>query len=340
MTLFFQSYLFSFIFWSSFPFGALALLMIYQLTAGEWGDAIAPALIALTRTLYGTAVLFIPLGWGVESIYSWANPARILTTQLSPNITFLNPFAFRMRSVVYYVIFGLLSYFILRWSEKLLRDPEDQATRSKIKALAAAGLILFAFTISFASIDWLMSLEPTWSSTVFGMVYAAAQVLGALSFVLLILPTVNDNVSPKALNDLGNLLFAVIMFWAYVSFLQYLIIWSGNIPKESTWFNHRSRGGWQYLILIIALFQFSAPFLLLLFKKIKRNPRPLSLVALLILLVRVIDVLWFVMPSFYPKKVELFSQLITSFFAVGGVWCALFAWSLKMTKKNIELNHA
>jgi hypothetical protein len=235
--------------------------------------------------------------------------------------------AYSVRSIFYFAVWCGLSFFLVRWSEKLRKDKFDSKTRSRIKALSAGGLILYAFTVSFASIDWVMSLEPSWYSTVYGMVYFVSQAMTAFGFVLFLLPRVSKNVSTKALNDLGNILLAFIMFWAYISFLQYLIIWSGNIPEEAIWFNHRRHGGWQYLITLIALVQFAGPFLFLLFKDLKKNVVLLGYLGLGVLLIRVVDVFWFIMPAFHPEGWFIRLSDGVLFLLIGCLWCLSFKWS-------------
>jgi hypothetical protein len=325
-TLFFHSYLFGFCFWSNFALGASALLMIYQLTGGAWGKAIEPILIAMTRTIYVTAALFIPLFFGINQIYTWATSVNSHTPREQAQAFYLNPLSFSVRSVIYFILWGLVAYFLARWSDRLRIAPDDLHIREKVKRLSAGGLVLYAFSVSFASIDWVMSLEPSWYSTVYGMVYGVAAGLSAFAFVLFTLPYFSHNVSKKALNDLANILLAFIMFWAYVSILQYVIIWSGNIPKEALWFNHRRHGGWGYLITLIASLQLAGPFLLLLFKDLKRDVKVLSTIGLLLLSIRTVDMFWLIMPAFHPEGWTIHLTDFWVFAAIGAVWILSFKW--------------
>jgi hypothetical protein len=288
----------------------------------------------MTRTIYAVAVLFIPIIFGIDKIYAWNNPAQHI---------YLNASAFSARSIFYFLAWGIVAYFLCRWSEKLRRSPEDHRTREKIKRLSAGGLVLYGFTVSFAAIDWVMSLEPSWYSTVYGLVYTIAQGLSAFAFILFILPRVYRKSAPpskKALNDLANILLAYIMLWGYLSILQYLIIWSGNIPAEALWFNHRRHGGWEYLITGIATLQFAGPFIFLLFKDLKRNIQLLSSVGLFMLVIRIVDVFWFIMPAFHPSgwTVHLSDGLMFS--AVGGAWILSFVWAWKRTAHSTGVLNA
>jgi hypothetical protein len=326
-TLFFHSYLFAFSFWSSFALGALALLMIYQLTGGAWGKAIEPLLIAMSRTIYAVALLFVPLAFGVDKIYRWSAFSSSLIAREKDQSAYLNLFSFSIRSIFYFFIWSVVAYFLTRWSERLRTNPGELSTQVKVKRLSAGGLVVYGFTVSFASIDWVMSLEPTWSSTIYGAVYTIAQGLSSFAFILFLLPYLTENLSKKVLNDLANILLAFIMLWAYVSFVQYLIIWSGNIPDEALWFNHRRHGGWGYLVTLIASFQFSGPFIFLLFKELKTNIRLLSKIGLLIVLIRAIDVYWLIMPAFHPESFTLHLSDPLVFVVVGLLWILSFRWS-------------
>jgi hypothetical protein len=326
-SIFFHSYLFAFCFWSSFALGASALLMIYQLTGGAWGKAVEPVLIALTKTIYATALLFIPLFFGIDKIYSWSVSPETMSAKEKAQSIYLNAFAYSARSVFYFAAWMVLAYFLTKWSTKLRNSPEDLRTQEKVKRLSAGGLVLFGFTVSFASIDWVMSLEPSWYSTVYGMVYTIAQGLSAFALVLFLLPRFTKNLPTKVLKDLANILLAFIMLWAYVSFVQYLIIWSGNIPEEALWFNHRRHGGWQYLITVIASFQFAGPFIFLLFKDLKTNVKRLSQLGLFILVIRSIDVFWFIMPAFHPLGWSVHLSDVLIFAVVGVIWLTSFRWT-------------
>jgi hypothetical protein len=324
---FFHSYLFAFCFWSSFALGASALLMIYHLTGGAWGKAVEPVLIALTRTIYATAVLFIPLYFGTGKIYSWAVSPEMMSAKEKAQSIYLNPFAYSLRSIFYFVAWSILAYFLTAWSVRLRKTPDDIQTQIKVKRLSAGGLVLYGFTVSFASIDWVMSLEPSWYSTVYGMVYTVAQGLSAFALILFLLPRFTENLPKKVIKDLANILLAFIMLWAYVSFVQYLIIWSGNIPEEALWFNHRRHGGWGYVITLIVSFQFAGPFIFLLFKDLKTNVKRLSQIGLLILLIRIIDVFWLIMPAFHPLTWTIHLTDFFAFIVVGAAWIMSFRWT-------------
>jgi hypothetical protein len=326
-SLFFQSYLFSFLFWSHLGIGSMPFLMMYHLTGGAWGKVVESTLIALTRTVYAVALLFIPLLFGLDKIYPWANHSLLLTPRMKDQAIYLNPAFFSIRAGIYFLIWSCLAFFLVRWSERLRSHPDDLQIRNRLKNLSGGGLVLYGYTVSFAAIDWVMSLEPSWSSTVYGMVYVLTQCLSAFAFVLFQLPKTSVPLPKKALNDLGNILLAVIMLWGYVSILQYVIIWSANIPEEALWFNHRTRGGWQYLITCLVALQFAGPFIFLLFKELKRNEVLLRRIGLALLLVRVFDVYWFVMPAFHPEGFVVHPITLGVWVLVGAVWLGAYRWS-------------
>jgi hypothetical protein len=217
-------------------------------------------------------------------------------------------------------LWGILFHFLTKWSLKLRKTPNDEKLRKNLKSLSAGGLVLYGFTVSFSSIDWVMSLESQWYSTIFGMLYAVAQSLSAFALVLFLLPYSRKEISKKAMNDLGNILLALIMLWAYLSFVQYLIIWSGNIPEEASWFNHRSHSGWQYVITFIACLQFLGPFILLLFKDLKTNIKVMSRVGFALVIIRGADVFWFIAPTFHSDRFSVNAFDLGLIATIGIVW--------------------
>jgi hypothetical protein len=221
-----------------------------------------------------------------------------------------------------------------RWSAEQDRTREEGITR-RMQNMSGPGLVLYGLTVTFASIDWVMSLEPEWFSTIFGMLFMAGQAISAMSFVIAVvvllasIKPMSDYVAPRHLHDLGKLLLAFIMIWAYFSFSQFLIIYAGNLPEEITWYVHRLRGPWRYIGLGLVIFHFALPFLLLLSRDLKRNGRRLATLAVVVLVMRLVDLYWLVAPDFREGGFHLHWMDVALPLGVGGVWLWFFAWQLK-----------
>jgi hypothetical protein len=327
-TIFFRSYLLAFIFWIAFPLGALAVLMLHSLTGGGWGFLIRRVLEACTRTMWLLALLYVPLLFGMSRLYVWAQPGGAANPDVAPKAFYLNVPFFLVRSIIYFAVWLGLSALMNRWSLEQDRTG-DQKYTAKLAGLAGPGIILYGFTISFAAVDWIMSLEPSWFSTIYGMVIIVAQVLVSLAFVVLVARKLADDspistiVTPVRFNDLGNLLLTFVMLWAYLSFSQFLIIWSGNLPDEISWYMSRGRGSWAALAIVLILFHFAIPFCLLLSRNVKRH-RALSFVAGLLIFLTLLDFYWLIVPAFYPAAPRVHWTDITLLIGFGGLWLWLF----------------
>ncbi len=334
LTQFFQSYLLSYLFWIDLPLGSLSLLMIYHLTGGTWGASLRRILEAMSRTIYGMALLFLPIVFGLQKIYPWLDPIVSQDPKISHKAIYLNSGAFCFRAFLYFSTWMILTCYILLWSSGA-ETGCDLETRAKLRSLSAGGLVAYVLSATFASFDWQMSLEPLWYSTIYGMVYCAGQGLSAFAFALIVffrLAKTNRIVAlfpNKTKRDLGRLLLAMVMIWAYLSFMQYLVVWMGNLPEEATWFVRRTNGEWKVLAVILIFFQFALPFSALLFRGIKDHLKALVLVASTVFLSRALDHYWTVMPSFSPSKVSLHWQDLFTFLSIGCLWLALFRRALR-----------
>jgi hypothetical protein len=292
---FFQSYLFSFVYWLALPLGAATILMITFLTGGSWARPLLGPLDCATRTLPRMFLLALPVFIGVDRIYPWAQRAAagLSAHQLHQRLhqqAYLNTPFFVARGVLYFVLWW--------WIIRRISDPSRSEARLKI--WSSAGLVIFGTTLTFASIDWVMSLDPHWYSTIYGMLFCIASLLGAYAWILLLGQTRNTDHTPPSVSvrlDQGNILLALVITWSYLEFFQYLIVWSGNLPEEVSWFEHRASGGWGYLVVLMALFQFSFPLVWLLFKKTKSESRTLGRVLWSVVIARAIESYWLVLPS-------------------------------------------
>lgn len=331
---FFQSYLIGFTFWTGIAVGSLALLMLQHLTGGGWGFVIRRVLEAATRTLPLMAVLFVPVILGAHSLYPWTHEAELASHPVVRGKTpYLNLTFFSLRAIIYFGVWITLAYLLNKWSLAQDRRGDKWSTKA-MRVISGPGMVFLIFAVTFASIDWYMSLEPEWASTIYGFIYVAAWTLSALAFVIAVMAWLSKEhplkniVAPLHFHDLGKLLLALVMLWAYFAFSQYLIIWSGNLPEEITWYLVRTHAVWGTIIISVVILHFALPFLFLLSRGLKRDPNKLVIVALLILLMRVIDLFWMLKPAFSKEHFQLSWMDVVSPIAFGGLWMAFFVWQL------------
>ncbi|HEU4714652.1 MAG TPA: hypothetical protein VFS76_24025 [Pyrinomonadaceae bacterium] len=330
---FFEAYLIGWTFWTGIAIGSIALLMLQHLTGGGWGFVIRRILEASTRTLPFMAILFIPVLLGSHSLYHhWMDQEEAKKHEVVAfKLGYLNFPFFTIRAVIYFAVWLALVYFLNKWSLAQDRTADNSYTK-KMRVLSGPGMVALIFTVTFASVDWYMSLEPEWFSTIYGFIFVAAWTLSALAFTIAVLATLSKNeplnriVAPLHFHDLGKLLLALVMLWAYFAFSQYLIIWSGNLPEEIVWYLKRMHGGWGATIVVIAILHFAAPFLFLLSRDLKRDPRKLVIVALLILVMRMIDLLWMISPAFEGHNWVWLD--VIALLGFGGLWLGIFSWQL------------
>jgi hypothetical protein len=331
---FFHSYLLAFAFWGGISIGSLALLMLQHLTGGGWGLVIRRVLEAATRTLPLVLILFVPIVVGAHWIYRWTDAAEIAKhPTLTEKAKYLNLPFFTIRAAIYFAIWLLLAFFLNRWS-KLQDETANREFTKRMRVLSGPGMVLFVFTVTFASIDWFMSLDPEWSSTIFGFLFVGAWSLSALAFVIAVMAMLsktepmNKVVAQLHFHDLGKLLLALVMLWSYFAFSQFLIIWSGNLPEEIRWYLPRTRGGWGAVALAVVILHFALPFLFLLSRSLKRNASKLAIVAILILVMRLFDYLWMIAPAYTGEHFHLSWMDFVGPIGIGGLWLAAFAGAL------------
>ena len=332
---FFRAYLSAYIFWIGIPVGALALLMLHHLVGGRWGFMIQRVLEAAIQTLPLMGVLFIPLLFGLADLYPWAQTEVVAADPLlQQKAAYLNIPFFIARAVAYFAVWIVLGRLLVTWSLQQDRTA-DGALTLRLQRLSGPGLVLYGLTVTFAAIDWMMSLEPKWYSTIFGMIFMVSFGLAALALAIVATRFLESQkplaqvISPDRWHDLGNLLLALVMFWAYLQFSQFLLIWSENLAEEIPWYLHRIGGGWEWVALALILFLFALPFILLLSRTTKRSARMLSQVAAAILFMHWLDILWIVAPSFYPALFHIHWLDIVAPVGIGGLWLAAFIGYLK-----------
>jgi hypothetical protein len=327
---FFQSYLLGFLPFASLSLGALALLLLHYVAGGEWGLVIRRILEAASRLFPLLALLFVPVAVGLPWIYEWVEPAS--DPVLAHKQGYLNATFFLARAVAYFGVWILIAKRLERLS-RLSDEAGGRKVTERLQALSAPGLLVYGLTVTFAFIDWAMSIEPHWYSTIYGMRVMVSQVLSALVFSVLALhwlskeSPLREAIRPHHFHSLGNLILAFVMLWAYLAFSQYLIIWSGNLPEETAYYRNRT-GGWEALLLALVLFHFAVPFLLLLSRAVKARPAVLASIAGMLLFLRFLDELWLVAPAFHPRELSLHWMDVASLVGVGGIWLWAFLGEL------------
>jgi hypothetical protein len=332
---FFRSYLTTYLLLLAVALGSLALAMVHQVSGGAWGVVIRRVLGAATRTLPLLTILFIPIVAGMRYLYPWTDAAAVAQDAvLQWKQPYLNVPFFLVRAGIYFGAWNAIVFLLNKWS--LEQDETgDPLMAKRMQKLAAAGLLAYGLTITFASFDWVMSIEPHWFSTIFGVLLMGGQALAAMAFAIIALawlsrrPPLSDLVTPNHFHDLGNLMLAFTMLWAYFGFSQYLIIWSGNLPEEAEWYLHRSGHGWQFVALALVAFHFAVPFLLLLLRVTKRRGETLAKVAALILVMRYVDLFWLIQPAFHPAGLHVHWLDVLLPLSMCALWLGVFVYHLR-----------
>jgi hypothetical protein len=334
-TQFFQSYLTAYMFVLGVTLGCLALGMVHQLSGGAWGIVIRRPIGAASRVLPVLTVLFLPIVLGMHRLYEWTDADLVAHDEiLQQKHAYLNVPFFLIRAAAYFLVWNALSYFLNAWSLEQDRTGDPRLAR-RMQLISAGGLVAYGLTITFASFDWLMSLEPHWYSTIYGVLIIGGQGLSAMAFLIVALVWLSRRaplsgiVGPSHFHDLGNLMLAFVMLWAYFSFSQYLIIWSGNLPAEIAWYLHRLQTGWRFIGLTLVVFHFVAPFCLLLSRRVKRQAELIVMVASGVLIVRLVDLFWLVAPEFHRHGVSVSWLDVLLPLSLGAIWLGCFVWQLR-----------
>ena len=331
---FFRAYLLAYIFWLGISLGSLAVLMITHVSGGIWGLAVRRQLEAASAVLPLLAVLFLPIILGMKSLYIWTHPesfpgdkqlARIAHLWLTTN-------GFVLRAVIYFAVWIGLAFLLNRASSAQDRAPAGW--KGSFNVISGPGLILYAFSSSFAIIDWVMSLDPHWISTIYGAIFIASELLSAICLVVVVesifarYEPMKSLLRKKEVHDHGKLILTFTMLWAYFSFSQLLIIWAGNLPHEISWYTRRLYGGWQMVGMALFVLCFAVPFLLLLSRPFKRNTESMIWLASWLLVMRYVDTFWHIEANFSRTfQVTLLDLLMP--FAIGGLWLWMFFRKLR-----------
>ena len=334
---FLRSYLIGYMFWLGVSLGCMGILMVAHVTSAHWGFVIRRVLEAAALNIFMLALLFIPVLFGIPKLYLWAQTGAAAHDKIIAHQSpYLNIGGFVFRAIMYFIIWCLTAYLLNRWSWNQ-DDPPERDYRLRFQNLSAIGILLYVFTMTFASIDWVMSLDPHWRSTIFGFYIEAGQGLLAFCFGVIMLSLLvgykplSDVVTKEHVHDLGKLMFAGLILWAYMGFSQGLIYWAGNLPDEISWYINRTNGAWWIVGLILLFGHFLVPFFILLGQDIKRRPGVIAVIALWLMLMRWVDLYWLIIPNFADTKgIFNFSWVnIASTLGIGGLWMVLFFFNLK-----------
>ncbi|MCC6329595.1 MAG: hypothetical protein IT174_13855 [Acidobacteria bacterium] len=339
-----RSWLLGFVLFGGIGLGCLGVLLLGYLTGGAWAVATRRAAEAGSRTLPVIFVLFLPLAFGIKRLYEWTHiPATEHIMQHRG--WFMTPESWILRSAVYFILFGVMVFLLNKWGreqDKTNNYEDAEKFLGRATAFSGPAMVFYSLLVTFASVDWVMTLDPHYFSTIWGLLFVAGWALSAFCFLVAVLAFLSDKapmdrvLGRRHFHDLGKLILALVMIWAYFNFSQFLIIWSGNIPEETVWFQARMYHGWGYVAWALILFHFAAPFLVLLLQDLKRRAKTLAKVAVFILVMRWLDMLWLISPT--PRIsthgatlgfIDSFSWMdIVAPIAVGGIWLWYFSTQL------------
>jgi hypothetical protein len=332
---FWQSYLFAYIFWAGLALGCLGVFFLHNVVGGNWGVAVRRLVESGLQTLPLVLLFAIPLFFALGTLYKWTDAGyRAEHFATGHKAAYLNPTWFIIRTLLYFAIWLFSGFRILRMANEHDRTG-DPALFKRIKARSAPALLVFVLTTTLAFIDWIMSLEPDWYSTIYGWMFTVGEVLLTFSFLVAVLVLLSKRepfasfLTRQHYHDLGNLMLAFTMLWAYMSFAQFLIIWAENLPDEIPWYVRRFSGGWGYIAWTIAIFHFFVPFFLLLLRFVKKNPSRLRTLAVWIIMMKILDLFWIVIPAFRQRGLEVYWTDVAALIALGGIWLAFFIRNLK-----------
>jgi hypothetical protein len=332
---FFRSYLLAYVYWMVYAMGCLAILQLHHMTGGRWGLPIRRILEAGTRTIPVMTVLFVPVLFGMSRLYPWMQPDSLGDDPAGHfRRVYLTPHFFILRAVIYFGIWNLLATLQNKWSAEQDRTG-DLVLKDRMSSLAAPGTVLWSISWSWAMVDWVMTLEPTWYSSIYGMVFMVIACLAALSLSVVMLRMLNeyeplrDSYDPARLNDIGNLMLTFTLLWTYMTFSQFLIIWSGNLKQEIPWYMTRAFGRWAVIAAALLLFHFFVPFFILLQRGVKRRLERIAVLGVWMLVMTLVDVYWLIVPSVEKSGPQIHLLDILALIGIGGVWVGTYMWQLK-----------
>ncbi len=328
------SYLWSFLFWFGLALGCLNAAMIHYLAGGRWGELTRRFFEAGYMTLPILLLLCVPILLNLPQLYPWATSQGLSDPFVEKRAHYENIPGFILRALVFFAVWIFIAVRLRKWSLKQDATKDSRPTEH-LQSISGPGLVIVNLIATFAFVDWVMSTEFAWFSTLFAVVLLAGDMVLALAFCIaltsrfFIIPEFQALGSSRHFRDMGSLLLAFVMFWTYVAFSQFLVIYSGNQPSEIGWCLHRIGGSWKWLLGFIALFHFFVPFFILLFRAVKENVRRLAIISVLLFFVHVFETFWVVVPTFYPPGIRMHWTDFTAWLGIGGIWVAVFLGQLK-----------
>jgi len=329
---FYFAWLTAYLYFLSIPLGALFFVMVLFVCKAGWAVALRRVIENIMSTLPVFIVLFIPIWLGRHELYSWTDPAEVAKNPvLQGKSGYLNDSFFLIRALIYFVCWSGLAVYLSGQSQKQDETGDERITR-RLQGVSAPGIIVFSLTVTLASVDWMMSLDPEWYSTMFGVYYFAGAILSAFAFIVLAIIFAQSRgalqgvVTVEHLHDMGKLLFAFTVFWTYIAFCQYFLIWYGNIPEETAYFMVRQQGSWPTVAKALMLGHFAIPFFFLMPRATKRNRTALCAAVLWLLVMHFMDLFWCVMPAHQHEGAHFGAIDAMAILAVGGSFLAVFGW--------------
>ncbi len=346
---FFHSYLTAFVFWVTLALGALFFTMIHHLVDAEWSVAIRMVMETAMVTLPIMIIFFIPIAFGIHDLFEWSHLDVVANDHLlQGKAPYLNTVFFLARTAGYFLVWYLLTRAL--YNRSIRQDTSNEKGQTiRMRQISAPGMVLFGFTLTYAAFDWLMSLTPHWYSTIFGVYIFVGSLLASLAFFTLMLlylrskDVLADKVTVEHYHDLGKLMFAFVIFWAYIGFSQYFLIWYGNIPEETMWYQERWVGSWKGISMLVLFGHFILPFIVLLTRAAKRNLKVLAFIGFWMLFIHWVDIYWIVLPSLgahgadAPHGFSLSWMDLTTMLGIGGIFVWLF-WKRFTSQPAVPVN--
>ncbi len=330
---FFFSYLVAFTFWATITLGGLFFLLIHNTTHAKWSTVLRRIIEMIMMTVPLIAIMVIPVLFGIHDLYHWSHEDAVAADALlQKKAAYLNTPFFIIRTVFYFAVWILLSQNLYKISKQQDASFDPEQTE-KLRRRSAPGIILFALTITFASFDWMMSLDPNWYSTIFGLYIFAGSFLAAIAIVVLISLSLRkrglltDVITVEHYHDLGKFLFSFTIFWGYMAFSQYFLIWYANIPEETIWYLHRWEGNWKLITMLLVFGHFLIPFLALMPRAAKRNLNFMRIMSIWILFMHFFDLYWIIMPTLHKHGFHFSWMDLTALIGIGGIFVWYFWWS-------------
>jgi hypothetical protein len=342
---FFRAYLAAYLWCLNIALGSMVLVMIYHVTGGAWGFLLRRILEASVKTLPLLALGFVPIALGANALYPWAQPDAVASNELlQKQSIYMNLPFWCIRAAVYFALWLTVAFILCLWSRKQDRTA-DPRIRWRLNGLSGIGLLIYGVTMHFASVDWIISLQPEYHSTICGPLLASQEMLSAFAFAVLVLTLLRDRkpladlISDKTLNDMGSLLMTFVVLWSYMWWFEFMLIWIANLPVDVIWYVDRVRAGWLCVTIALVVFGFAIPFLLLLQRTLKQQPAVLARIAGLLLLMQLTFTHWTILPAFRPENFGDCWMSLVAPPALGGIWLAVFLWQFRRVPLLAQHDH-